>query len=111
MMSSLHKGHLNQFYHMFAYLRIKHNTKLVFDLSEPDIDESQFPCEYWSDSAYEEFSEDIPPNMQKPRGIGFTMWTFVYSDHADELTTRRSHTGFIIYLNAAPIYWFSKRQH
>ena len=34
----------------------------------------------------------------------------MYSDHSGELTTRRSRTGFIIYPNSAPIYWFSKRQ-
>ena len=87
MMASPHEDHLNQLYHMFAYLRIKNNRSLVFNPSEPDIDESQFTCEYWSDSAYGEFSEDITPNIPKPRGIGFTMQTFVYSDHAGELTT------------------------
>jgi hypothetical protein len=35
---------------------------------------------------------------------------FVDSDHAGEKFTRRSRTGFVIYLNMAPIVWFSKRQ-
>jgi hypothetical protein len=35
---------------------------------------------------------------------------FVYSDHAVEKFTRRSRTGFVIYLNMAAIVWFSKRQ-
>jgi hypothetical protein len=35
---------------------------------------------------------------------------FVDSDHAGEQSTRRSRTGFVIYLNMAPIVWFSKRQ-
>jgi hypothetical protein len=34
---------------------------------------------------------------------------FVDSDHAGEQFTRRSRTGFVIYLNMAPIVWFSKR--
>jgi hypothetical protein len=34
----------------------------------------------------------------------------VDSDHAGEHFTRRSRTGFVIYLNMAPIVWFSKRQ-
>jgi hypothetical protein len=34
----------------------------------------------------------------------------VDSDHAGEQFTRRSRTGFVIYLNMAPIVWFSKRQ-
>jgi hypothetical protein len=35
---------------------------------------------------------------------------FVDSDHAGEQFTRRSKTGFVIYLNMAPIVWFSRRQ-
>ena len=58
---------------MLAYLWIKHNSSLFFDPSEPDIDKSQFTCEDWSANAYEECSEEIPINMPKPRGIGFTM--------------------------------------
>ena len=33
------------------------------------------------------------------------MRSFVDSDHAGELTTRQSLTGFIIFLNSSPIYW------
>ena len=108
MMASPREGHVKQLYHMFAYLWIKQNISLVFDTSEPDIDESQFPCEDWIASAYGECSEDILPNMPKPCGIGFTMLNCVESDHAIELTTRCSRTGFIIYLNSALMYWFSK---
>jgi hypothetical protein len=35
---------------------------------------------------------------------------FVDSDHAGEQFARRSRTGYVIYLNMAPIVWFSKRQ-
>ena len=38
------------------------------------------------------------------------MRAFVDSDHAGDLTTRRSRTGYIVFLNSAPIYWFSKQQ-
>jgi hypothetical protein len=38
------------------------------------------------------------------------MRAFVDADHAGDLVTRRSRTGFIVYLNMAPIYWLSKRQ-
>ena len=36
---------------------------------------------------------------------------FVDADHAGNKVTRRSHTGFIIFMNMAPIYWYSKRQN
>ena len=63
-----------------------------------------------SSSAYGECSEDIPPKIPKRRVISFTMRTFVDSDNAGELTTQRSRTSFIIFLNYDPIYWFSKLQ-
>ena len=57
MMDILRYGHLEQIFHMFAYLRIKHNISMVFDPIESDIDESQFFCEDWLDSAYGECKE------------------------------------------------------
>jgi hypothetical protein len=38
------------------------------------------------------------------------MNVFVDADHAGNRVTRRSHTGILIYLNAAPILWYSKAQ-
>ena len=32
------------------------------------------------------------------------------ADHAGDRLTRRSHTGIILFLNSAPIIWYSKRQ-
>jgi hypothetical protein len=34
----------------------------------------------------------------------------VDADHASGTVTRRSRTGFIVYLNCAPVYWLSKEQ-
>jgi hypothetical protein len=36
------QGHLLQLYHIFAYLKKYHNTEMVFDPSDPVIDESLF---------------------------------------------------------------------
>jgi hypothetical protein len=35
---------------------------------------------------------------------------FVDSDHANDKNTRRSRTGYFIFLNEAPIAWLSKKQ-
>jgi hypothetical protein len=43
-------------------------------------------------------------------GPSMTMRVFVDSDHAGDLVTRHSRTGFIVFLNGAPIYWSSKKQ-
>ena len=39
------------------------------------------------------------------------MTCFVDASHAGDHSNRRSHTGFIIYLNNAPIIWYSKKQN
>ena len=104
------QGHLDQLFHMFAFLKIKHNAEMVFDPSEPVIDESLFAKEDWTNTVYGQCSEDIPTNIPQPRGFGFKMRAYVDSDHAGDSITRRSRTGFIIFLNNAPIYWTSKKQ-
>ena len=48
-------------------------------------------------------------NAPEPRGYGFKMRAFVDSDHAGDSTTRRSRTGYIIYLISAPVYYTSKK--
>ncbi len=95
---------------MFAYLRNKHNTEMVFDPSYPEIDHEQFPIENWKDTVYGDCSEEMPVNMPKPLGFGFVLRAFVDSDHAGDHLTRRSRTGFIVFANCAPIYWSSRKQ-
>ena len=109
-MASPRRGHLDELYHIFGYLKNKHNCEMVFDPSQPDMNEESFEKEDWSHSVYGEKSEELPVNAPEPRGFGFKMRAYVDSDHAGHTITRRSRTGFIIYLNNAPIYWTSKRQ-
>ena len=49
--------------------------------------------------------------MPKLRGCSVNISTYVDSDHAGNLATRRFHTGIFIYLNNLLIIWFSKRQN
>ena len=60
---------------------------------------------------YPDAQEAIPDNAPKPRGRAVQINCFVDADHAGNKVTRRSHTGILIFLNMAPIYWFSKRQN
>ena len=57
MMAMSIEGHLEQLFHIFSYLRIKDNSSVVFDPTEPYIDDSQFIREYWSASANGEWME------------------------------------------------------
>ena len=38
------------------------------------------------------------------------MRAYVDADHAGDKLTQRSRTGYIVFLNIAPIYWLSKKQ-
>jgi hypothetical protein len=104
------KGHLEQLFHIFGFLKNKHNTEMVFDPTEPIIDDAIFEEQDWSDSVYGQGTETLPSNAPEPRGYGFKIKAYVDSDHAGDSVTRRSRTGFIVYMNSAPIYWTSKKQ-
>jgi hypothetical protein len=106
------EGHLSQVLQIFSYLRKYHNSEMVFDPSDPVIDDTSFERKDWTSSEFGLINgeEELPPNMPTPRGQGFTMRAKVDADHAADTVTRRSRTGFFVYLNCAPIYWFSKKQ-
>ena len=107
-------GHLNQVYHIFGYLRKYHNTELVFDPSDPMVDESAFERRDWASSEFGHLLEErkeLPPNMPQPRGAGFVTIAKVDADHAADTIARRSRTGFIVYANCAPMFWYIKKQN
>jgi hypothetical protein len=105
------EGHLEAVYNIFAYLEKHVKAAMAFDNKPPMIIEDAFHQTDWSKSVYGEVEEEIPINCPEPRGNLVTMTCFVDANHAGNKVTRRSPTGFIIYLNLAPIDWFSKQQN
>jgi hypothetical protein len=103
------EGHLEAVFHVFAYLGIHHNARVVFDPTYPAVDMGTFIKTDWK-SMYGDVKEKIPSDAPVPRGNEVDLRFFVDSDHAGEQLTMRSRTGFVIYLSMAPILWFSKRQ-
>ena len=59
---------------------------------------------------YGDTKEAVPTNSSKPRGKEVDLRICVDSDHAGDKLTRKSGTGYNIFLNNAPIAWFSKKQ-
>ena len=55
------EGHLSVLLKTF-FLKSKHNGVTVFDLTEPEIDQTQFPTEDWSVRPYGLCKEDISLN-------------------------------------------------
>ena len=105
-------GHLKEVLHIFAYLKKHHNSEMVFDPTPVQFDRSLFERQDWSFSQYgcEEMVEELPDGMPDPLGQPMTMRVYVDSDHAGDMLTRRSRTGYVVLLNGAPIYWNSKKQ-
>ena len=107
-------GHLEQLYNMFAYLKRHNNTEVVYDPSEPVINMEDFPREDWTDSVYATggavLTEPVPTDAPESRGAGFVMRLYVDADHAGDCITRRSRTGFLVYVQNTLVYAFSKKQ-
>ena len=62
------KGHLEQVYHVFGYLKNHSKRRLFFDPWHPDIDERAFSTYEWYD-CYRDAKEQVPvdmPPMQYP---------------------------------------------
>jgi hypothetical protein len=107
------QGHLEQVIRIFGYLKRKSNLTLYFDPNLPMLDSCDFhdyDVESFRDY-YREAREELPPRMPKPRGRCVVTTAFVDASHASNRVTRRSHTGFVLFVNRAPIIWYSKRQN
>ena len=105
--ASPRKGHLEAVYHIFAYLKRHDRSRLVFDASRPNNVEQSLPD--WTDF-YKDVKEQIPKDVPEPLGEAVEMMAYIDSDHAGDKVTRRSRTGVLIFLNRAPILWYSKKQ-
>ena len=104
-------GHLEAVYKIFAYLENHKQSNMIFDPRVVELNETAFQKTDWTDSVYGKVTEEIPPNAPEPLGKPVHMTCFVDANHAGETKTRRSQTGFIIFLNNAPIEWYSKKQN
>lgn len=102
-------GHLYAVIRIFAYLEKKHNSRIIFDPSYPEIDMSAFQKHDWK-AFYGDVKEAIPPNAPPPRGKSVVLRGYCDSDHAGDARNRRSRTGFYLFLNMGPIMWNSKKQ-
>eukprot|EP00804_Cyclotella_cryptica_P014689 CCRYP_012691-RE/>CCRYP_012691-RE protein AED:0.35 eAED:0.35 QI:0/-1/0/1/-1/1/1/0/231 len=103
------EGHLEAIFHIYAYLKQKYNSRLAFDPTYPSIDMSDFRECDWK-QFYGDVTEAIPPDAPEPRGKDVDLRMFVDSDYAGDKLTRRSRTGFMIFMNTALIDALSKKQ-
>ena len=89
------QGKLDQLYHVSEFLKKKHNYIMVFDHTDPDVGDAQCVKEYWNDTVYGEFHEDLPPNAPQYRGFGFKMQVFIDAGNSGHSVTHIPRKGFI----------------
>ena len=67
------QGHLDQVLHIFGHLKKYHNNEMVFDPSNPVIDETNFEKRDWTSSEFGHIDgvEALPVNAPEPRGFDF----------------------------------------
>ncbi len=104
------EGHLIEVLRIFSYLKYNINSTMIFDHLPVNWDEAQFPQYDWT-NFYHDACDNIPPNMPEPQGHPVQINCFTDTDHAGNRITRRSHTGVLIFVNRAPIVWYSKSQN
>ena len=107
------EGHLERLINIFAFIKKKPKLTLYFDPTMSRLDTKMFngsTSEQFREH-YRDAKEEVPMRIPKPRGRSIHMTTFMDASHAANKVNRRSHTGFIIFINRAPIIWYSKRQN
>lgn len=109
--ASPREGHLEETLRIFAFLEEYPKLTLYMDPDQPNLNYSLFKTdpeafkEYYRDA-----HEELPHRMPKPRGIAVVTTAWVDASHAANKVTRRSHTGYILFVNRAPVKWVSRRQ-
>ena len=104
------EGHLEQALHIVGYIKSHKKLRLMFDPAYPKVKEKWFQTYDWHDF-YRDAEENIPPNMPEARGLDVTITAFVDANHAGDKSDRKSQTGVLIFVNKAPIHWYSKKQN
>ena len=104
------EGHFECALHMMGYLKWKHNSRLFFDPTYPDIDFDTFNDGAEWKTLYGDVTEAIPTYAPDPRGKSVYLRMWVDSDNAGLKVKRQSRTGFLIFFNTELINWLSKKQ-
>ena len=112
--ASPRRGHLEELLHIVAFLKHQPKLTLYFDPERANIDESIFINNSSPDQfkdLYRDAKEELPERMPKPLGVSIRITAFVDASHAANKVNRRSHTGYVLFINRSPITWYSKRQN
>ena len=101
-------GHFHAVLHMFAYLQNNPDWEIAMDPTVKDW--NPIEKKNWKEF-YPWAKDEKPKGMPVPLGKPVQLTMFVDASHAANVVTRQSRTGVIIFVNSAPVIWYSKKQN
>ena len=81
----------------------------MFDCGMPTVHERLFKLYDWIDF-YRHATDPVPGNIPEARKMSVSISMFVDVSHGGNMKDCQSHTGVLIFINKAPIHWYSKKQ-
>ena len=109
--ASPREGHLEELLRVIAYLKRKPKLTLYMNPEAPVIDYTLFASDAETfKEYYRDATEQLPHRMPKARGRSVVTTAMVDASHGANKITRRSHSGHVLFVNRAPVKWYSKRQ-
>jgi len=109
--ASPREGHIEQIFNIWSYLKYDPKLTIYFDPTRPLMNYSTFKSNVENfQELYRGAIEEMPHDKPVARGRPVITTAYVDASHASIKKTRKSHTGYVIFVNRTPIIWYSKRQ-
>ena len=104
------QGHLDRLRRIVGYLgKMKHGY-IRIRTEKPDYSGSQGETYEWSRTTYAGAKEQVPKDAPKPKGKSVVTTSYVDANLFHDVTSGKSVTGILHYLNQTPVEWYSKKQ-
>lgn len=105
-------GHLERVKRIYRYVITTRQAAIRVRTGKPshDVFNSTWKQYDWAHSIYGNVTEDIPKDIPAPLGHSVNTTTYVDANLLHDLSTGRSCTGILHFINGMPVEWFSKRQ-
>ena len=104
------KGHLERAKRIVGYLSSQPEGAIRFRTGEPDYLDLPYQDYDWTRTVYGAAKEHIPKDIPNPKGKRVITTTYVDANLHHDLTTGKSVTAVLHFINSTPGDWFSKRQ-
>ena len=104
-------GHFTAMKQLFGYLKGHKKGRIIFDPRPLDISKATFEDAADWKRIYGEIKEEMPPNLVEPKMKEVFITVYFDAAFANDMLTRRSTTGIIVFLNSTPVKWVCKRQN